>query len=155
MKTNDVRQAADPRIADLVRAGKLRVALFLPQYTKDPVTGEIRGQYAGIVMVQIAHAVAARLGVEVQMVGHPTPPAAVDCTKAGACDVTLLGINPSRAAEGLYASTRALSLHLSGAGWLLNPKCRRCRQARGSRCGREQSRINFSSGSRNEARRTS
>ena len=42
-KSLDAQQAADPRVADLVRAGKLRVALFLPQYTKDPVTGELRG----------------------------------------------------------------------------------------------------------------
>ena len=99
MKKSDAQQAADPRVADLVRAGKLRVALFLPQYTKDPVTGEIRGQYTGTVIVQIAHALAARLGVEVQLVGYPTPPAVVECIKAGACDVALLGINPSRAAE--------------------------------------------------------
>lgn len=33
----------DPRVADLVEADKLRVALFPPQYTKDPVSGELRG----------------------------------------------------------------------------------------------------------------
>jgi polar amino acid transport system substrate-binding protein len=99
MKKSDTHQAADPRVADLMRAGKLRVALFLPQYTKDPVSGEIRGQYTGSVIIQIAHALAARLGVEVQLVGYPTPPAVVECIKAHACDVALLGINPSRAAE--------------------------------------------------------
>jgi ketosteroid isomerase-like protein len=30
-------------IEDLVRAGKVRVALFPPTYSKDPVTGELRG----------------------------------------------------------------------------------------------------------------
>jgi hypothetical protein len=30
--TADAQQATDPRVADLVRAGKLRVALFLPQH---------------------------------------------------------------------------------------------------------------------------
>ena len=99
MKNSDARQAADPRVADLVRVGKLRVALFLPQYTKDPVTGDIRGQYAGTVMVQMAHEIAARLGIEVQLIAYPNPPAVVECIKAGACDVALLGINPSRAAE--------------------------------------------------------
>jgi len=99
MKKSDAQQAADPRVADLVRAGKFRVALFLPQYTKDPVTGEIREQYTGTVIVQMAHAIAARLGIEVQLVGYPTPPAVVECIKAGACDVALLGINPSRGAE--------------------------------------------------------
>jgi hypothetical protein len=29
-------QTADPRVADLVRAGKLHVGLFLPQYGKGP-----------------------------------------------------------------------------------------------------------------------
>ena len=99
MDKSDARQAADLRVADLVRAGKLRVALFLPQYTKDPVTGEIRGQYTGTVMVQMAHAIAARLGVEVQLVGYPDPATAVECIKAGMCDVAFLGINPSRATE--------------------------------------------------------
>ena len=99
MNKSDAGQAADPRVAGLVRAGKLRVALFLPQYTKDPVTSEIRGQYAGTVMVQMAHAIAARLGVEVQLVGYPDPATAVECIKAGMCDVAFLGINPSRATE--------------------------------------------------------
>ncbi len=33
--TAQSQQAPDSRIADLVRAGRVRVALFLPQYTKD------------------------------------------------------------------------------------------------------------------------
>ena len=40
---------ADPRVADLVQAGKIRVALFPPQYTEDPATGELRPFAAGIV----------------------------------------------------------------------------------------------------------
>src|SRR5256885_6627243 len=83
----DAQRAADPRVADLVRAGKLRVALHLAQYTKDPVTGELRGLGSGTVMVQIAHALAARLGVEVQLAGYPTPPTVVECLMAGECDV--------------------------------------------------------------------
>ena len=95
----EAQQTADPRVADLVRTGKLRVALFLPQYTKDPVTGEIRGHDTGTVTVQVAHALAARLGVEVLLVGYPTPAGVVECLKAGACDVAFMGINPSRAVE--------------------------------------------------------
>ncbi len=38
----DVHQVPDPRIADLVQAGRVRVALYPPQYMKDPVTGELR-----------------------------------------------------------------------------------------------------------------
>ena len=95
----NAQQVPDPRVADLVRAGKIRFALFLPGYTKDSVTGELRGAGTGAVTVQIAQALAARLGVEVVLVGYPTPPMVVECLKAGACDVAYMGIEPSRAAE--------------------------------------------------------
>src|SRR4051812_7094550 len=72
-------QQADPRVADLVRAGKVRGALFLPQYTTDPVSGELRGAAGGVVMIALAHALAARVGVEVLLVGHPTPAQATQC----------------------------------------------------------------------------
>jgi polar amino acid transport system substrate-binding protein len=97
--TADAQQTADSRVADLVRAGKIRFALFLPGYAKDPVTGELRGVGTGAVTVQLARALAARLGVEVQLVGFPAPPAVVECLKAGACDVAYMGIEPSRVAE--------------------------------------------------------
>jgi polar amino acid transport system substrate-binding protein len=90
------QQAPDPRVAELVRAGRLRVALFLPQYTQDPVTGEIRGD---VHFVETARALAARLGVELVLVGYPTPPSAVEGLRAGSCDVAFLGIEPSRAAD--------------------------------------------------------
>jgi polar amino acid transport system substrate-binding protein len=86
----------DPRIADLVRAGSLRVALFLPQYTLDPVTGEIRGDPH---FVEIGRALASRLGIELKLVGYATPPSAVEGLKSGSCDLAFLGIEPSRAAE--------------------------------------------------------
>jgi len=34
-------ESNDPRVADLVQAGRLRVALFPPQYTKDSVTDPV------------------------------------------------------------------------------------------------------------------
>ena len=52
--TADAQQAADPRVADLVQAGKVRVGLFSTQYTKDPISGELRS-----VRVDIAQALAA------------------------------------------------------------------------------------------------
>ena len=104
--TANAQQATDPRVADLVRAGKLRVATFA--YTKDPLTGEIRGLGPGTLTVQIAHALAARLGVEVQLLGYPTPTAVVECLKAGACDVGFLGINSSRAAQVGFAPPHIL-----------------------------------------------
>lgn len=104
----EAQPVPDPWVAELVRAGKLRAALPLPQHTKDPVTGEIRGHGTGTVTVQIAHALAARLGVEVQLVGSPSPSAVVECLKTGACDVGFLGINPSRAAEVGFAPPHML-----------------------------------------------
>ena len=83
------QQAPDPRVADLVRAGKLRVALFPPEYTKDPVTGELHGGP----FMEIARALAARLGVEALPVEYPTPPKVVECLGAGTCDVGFVGID--------------------------------------------------------------
>ena len=91
----NAQRVSDARVADLVRTGKLRVALFLPQYTKDPVTGEVRGE---VHLVDTARALAARLGVELVLVEYPTPPAAVEGLNTGSCDLAFLGINPARAA---------------------------------------------------------
>src|SRR4029450_6019579 len=88
------QQAPDPRVADLVRAGKVRIALFSGQYTKDPVTGELKGVWA-----DVARAVGGRVGVQLVLVEHPTPPKMVECLKAGACDVGFLGYDPARAAD--------------------------------------------------------
>ena len=88
------QQARDPRVADLVRAGKVRIALFPPQYTKDRTTGELRGVWA-----DIARAFAARVGVELVFVEHSTPPKMVECLESGACDVGFLGFDTARAAD--------------------------------------------------------
>jgi polar amino acid transport system substrate-binding protein len=85
MATADAQQAPDPRVADLVQAGKVRVGLFSTQYTKDPVTGELRS-----VRVEIALALAARIGVPAVLLEHRTPPDVVQCLEAGACDVVFL-----------------------------------------------------------------
>ena len=90
----NAQQTTDPRVADLVRAGKVRMALFPPQYTKDPVTGEVKGVWA-----DVARAFAARVGVELVLVEHPTPPKMVECLKAGVCDVGFLGFDPARVAD--------------------------------------------------------
>jgi polar amino acid transport system substrate-binding protein len=89
------QQTADAQVAGIVRTGKVRVGLF-PSffYAKNPSTGELRG-----VGIEIARALATRLGVEVLLVEKPTPPGIVECLKAGVCDVAFLGISPARAAE--------------------------------------------------------
>jgi polar amino acid transport system substrate-binding protein len=86
---------ANPWGDDLARAGGIRVGLF-PSflYTKQPTTGELRG-----IAIEIANALAARVGSKLVPVEHPTPPKVVECFKAGACDVAFLGIDPTRAAQ--------------------------------------------------------
>jgi polar amino acid transport system substrate-binding protein len=86
--------ACDPRVADLVMAGRIRVGLFPPQFVRDPATGELRG-----VLVEIIRALGARIGIEVVLVEQPTPARAVDCLNAGACDIASLGFDPSRVAQ--------------------------------------------------------
>lgn len=93
-------KANDRRVADLVEAGKFRVALFLPQYTNDPVSGEVsaRGP-VGTIMVQFSDTLATRIGIEVLVLGYPTPTETVESLKAHACDVALMGPDPSRDAD--------------------------------------------------------
>jgi polar amino acid transport system substrate-binding protein len=79
------QQSSDPRVVDLVQAGKIRFGLFSSQYTKDPATGELKG-----VRPDIARALAARIGVPAILLEHRSPPEVVACIKAGACDVVFL-----------------------------------------------------------------
>jgi polar amino acid transport system substrate-binding protein len=85
-------QTSDPRVADLVRAGKLRIGLFLPQYGKGPEGLKTT------VWVETARAYAARGGIPLVIVEHATPPEAIACLKAGACDQLFLPLD-ARAAE--------------------------------------------------------
>ena len=73
-------QTTDPRVADLMRAGKLRVGLFLPQYGKGP------DGLKTTVWIEAARAYAARVGVPLVIVEHATPPEAIACLKASSCD---------------------------------------------------------------------
>jgi len=94
-----VRRDADPRVADLQRRGRIRTALFLPQFVVDPVSGKLVGRGTGVLAVEITRLVAASLGVEMQIVGYPTPASVVACLKTGDCDMAFMGIEPSRVAE--------------------------------------------------------
>jgi len=94
--TANSQQAADQRLGQIVRTGQLRVGVGVvaPHWAvKDPATGELRG-----VAVEIARALARRVGVELVMVEYPSPPSVLDGLKAGAWDVGFLAIDPSRAA---------------------------------------------------------
>jgi polar amino acid transport system substrate-binding protein len=94
--TANSQQAADQRIGQIVQTGKLRagVGVVAPHWAvKDPATGELRG-----VAVEIARALAKRVGVELVMVEYPSPPSVLDGLKTSAWDVGFLAIDPSRAA---------------------------------------------------------
>jgi polar amino acid transport system substrate-binding protein len=90
------QQVPDPRLVDLVRAGRIRVGLGLglTEATKDPATGEIRG-----VTIDLARALAARLGIEVLPVEYSSPGQILEGLKTEAWDVGFLSIDPSRLAQ--------------------------------------------------------
>lgn len=84
----------DSRVADLVRAGELRVGLglgTLMQAVKDPATGELRG-----VALEMARALAARIGLKLVTIEYPRPGAVIDGLRTNAWDVSFLGIDPDR-----------------------------------------------------------
>jgi polar amino acid transport system substrate-binding protein len=87
----------DPRVADLVKAGGMRVALNLGNgllASKDKATGELRGA-----AVDLGRALAVRIGVPFVPVEYPTPPKILEGLKTGAWDVTFLAIDPARAGD--------------------------------------------------------
>jgi polar amino acid transport system substrate-binding protein len=109
-------QSSDPRVADLVEAGKIRVGLGLGNHAaamKDPVTGEMHGMAA-----DLAHALAVRIGIALQVVEYPRPGAVFDGAQTGAWDVTFLVIDPERvaAAAGSPVSLRSEFTYLVPAG---------------------------------------
>ena len=102
------QQAPDPRVADLVKAGKIRVGVHSVMYTKDPQTGEIKGADGGVILLDIARALGVRIGVEIVPVAHPTIAEMLTCLTAGACDMGFMGPDPSR--TGLDFSPPILQL---------------------------------------------
>src|SRR5580658_166794 len=90
--------SADTRVADLVQAGQVRVALYVPQYTKDPITGELGGW-----CVDIVHALGAELGIRGVPVEHPNPVDALTSVASGACDAGIIGIEADRATKIDYS----------------------------------------------------
>ena len=90
--------SADPRVADLVKAGRIRVALYVPQYNKDTATGELRGW-----PIDLVAALGARIGVQGVPVEHPNPANALDSIASGACDAGIIGIEAERATKVDYS----------------------------------------------------
>ena len=79
----------DPRVSDVVRAGKVRVGMFPPQYIKSP-TGELSGW-----AIDLARALGTRLGVEAIPVLYPGPDKLLEALKAGEWDVGFLVNSPA------------------------------------------------------------
>lgn len=89
-------QTSDPRVADLVRTGRLRVGIGLANLgsaIKDPATGELRG-----IASDLARALAARIGIALQPVEYPRPGAVLDGASTDPWDVAFLVIDPARSA---------------------------------------------------------
>jgi polar amino acid transport system substrate-binding protein len=84
--------ASDPRVADLVRAGKVRFGIFSPQYTRDSASGELKGP-----IVEMMRALAAHIGLPAELIDVPTPSRLVECLQNGLCDIGSLGFDPARA----------------------------------------------------------
>src|ERR1044071_8376213 len=91
----DAQQPHDARVADLVQAGKIRVGIH-SFYTKDSRTGELKAVSSGIIFLDVARMLGARIGIELVPVWHPGVPEMLACVTAGECDVGVMGPDPSR-----------------------------------------------------------
>jgi hypothetical protein len=62
------QQAQDPRVADLIQSGKLRVGVGLgtPLAVKNPITGDVGGP-----TLDLGRALAARIGVDLVAIEYP------------------------------------------------------------------------------------
>jgi polar amino acid transport system substrate-binding protein len=92
------QQAADPRVADLVQAGRVRVALHVPLYKKDAATGKLSGW-----PIDLIAALGARIGVEGVPIEHPNPADSLMSVASGACDCGIIGIETERATKIDYS----------------------------------------------------
>ena len=105
---SEAQQGPDPRIADLVQAGKIRVGVHSIMYSTDARTGELKPASTGIILLDIARTLATRMGVEVLPIGHPTVPEMLTCVTTGACDMGFMG--PDRSRTGVEFTPPILQL---------------------------------------------
>jgi polar amino acid transport system substrate-binding protein len=88
--------ADDPRVADLVKARAVRVALDVANpllAARNPITSDYQGLTVGV-----ANALAARIGVAVRLLPYTEPPEIIDALRDKALDAGFLAIDPARAA---------------------------------------------------------
>jgi len=91
------QRSEDPRVADLVQSGVLRIGLGLGSSTtatKNPASGEVKG-----IALELGRALAARIGIKLVSVEYPRPGAVIDGLRTGAWDVSVLLIDPVRAEQ--------------------------------------------------------
>ena len=86
-------------MTDLVQAGRIRVALYVPQYHKDRVTGALSGW-----PIDLVAALGERIGVQGVPVEHPNPADALASIAAGRCDAGIIGIEAERATKLDYTA---------------------------------------------------
>lgn len=84
----------DPRVADLLHTGRIRVALYVPQYRKDPATGALSGW-----PIDLVAALGQRIGVQGVPVEHANPADALDSVVSGGSDAAIIGIEAERATK--------------------------------------------------------
>jgi polar amino acid transport system substrate-binding protein len=95
------QQAPDPRVADLIQSGKLRVALGLGSPAlaiKDAKSGELRGP-----ALDLARALATKIGVRLEPVEYPRPGAILQGIQNNEWDVTFLVGEPARLAQADFS----------------------------------------------------
>ncbi len=85
----------DPRIADIAGSGRIRLALFQPQY-KRTQTGDLTFHGVGLVGHALISELAQRVGIAVEVVEQPAPPETIKTLNAGGCDVIVAGFEESR-----------------------------------------------------------
>src|SRR5580704_6824061 len=86
--TSFAQNSPDPRVADLVQSGMLRIGIGLGSSTtatRDPATGEVKG-----IALELGRALAARMGVKLVPVEYPRPGAVIDGLRSNAWDVSVL-----------------------------------------------------------------
>jgi hypothetical protein len=58
----EAQQTPDPRVADLVQAGKIRVGVHCVKYGNDAQSGELKAASVGIILLDMARALGADRG---------------------------------------------------------------------------------------------
>jgi polar amino acid transport system substrate-binding protein len=95
--TSFAQHSPDPRVADLVQSGALRVGLGLGSLTtatRNPATGEVKGP-----AFELGRALAGRMGIQFVSVEYPRPGAVIDGLHTNAWDVSILIVDPVRAEQ--------------------------------------------------------